>query len=161
MATEPVQLEKAVFGTVIAFLRTLWGWTQGELAQRCGTHESQVSDWETGKVMPRPSSVRKVAKAMGVPQSTLYDLQQVLLGYLTNHPVEFDSLLRTSDALQAPKEVREPRAPWGGDASQVLDERWHALAQEKAALRQREVLLLRDTLLESLGGPAGGSTASG
>lgn len=151
MATEPIQLDTAAFGAVIAFLRTLWGWTQGELAERCGTHETQVSNWETGKVMPRASSVRKLAKALGVSESTLYDLQQALLTYVTNHPVAFDSLLRTSSALRSPKEVREPQLPWGDDGPQILQERWHTLAREKAAVQQREVLLLRDTLLESLG----------
>lgn len=110
MATERIQLDTAAFGAIVLFLRTLWGWTQVELGERCGTSDSQVSLWETGQVMPRAASVRKLDKALGVAESTLYDLQQVLLVYVRDHPVAFDSLLRTSKALRGPKEVREPRS---------------------------------------------------
>lgn len=58
---EPVALRLA-----LVVLRTLRGWTQGELAQATGMAPSVLSEYETGKRNPSRKAVERAARAAGV-----------------------------------------------------------------------------------------------
>lgn len=45
--------------------------SQEALAERVGTVQPQVSDWENGKVSPTIESLRRLAKALGVKPGEL------------------------------------------------------------------------------------------
>src|SRR5215217_5778034 len=47
-------------------LRKLRGWSQVELAERAGVSAFTVTEIETGRREPRPSTLRKLANALGV-----------------------------------------------------------------------------------------------
>lgn len=58
------------FGQAIKMLRTEHNMTQTQLAEACGTSDSAVSSWETGKAYPPKGTIERVCQALGV--STLY-----------------------------------------------------------------------------------------
>jgi transcriptional regulator with XRE-family HTH domain len=45
--------------------------SQGELAEAAGINRASVSLIETGRAKPRPSTLRRIAQALGVPASEL------------------------------------------------------------------------------------------
>ena len=53
-------------GEVIRMLRELKGWTQSELAQRCGISATNISLLENGKVDIGKKRAEQLAKAFGV-----------------------------------------------------------------------------------------------
>lgn len=58
-------------GMAIRQLRTKQDMTQTELAKRVGVNVNTVSSWETGKIFPPKSSIKRVCDALGVPTSFL------------------------------------------------------------------------------------------
>lgn len=151
MASE-ITLEGVAFGAGITFLRKLAGWSRPQLRDRCGWNpgDSSLSKYESGARIPRSDKVEQLADAFGVPVSTLYDLQHVFLAYVRMHPVELDNLLRKSGLRVEPGEIREPTPRYEtGQLDQATERRWLDLARERGAVHQREILLLRDTLLRS------------
>lgn len=148
---EQVSLQSAAFGAVVTFLRSLRGWSQEELAAECRENidGSQISRFEAGKRMPRPPKVHALAQALLVPPGVLYGLQEALLRFVSAHPVDFDALLRSTVSPGAIEEVREP--PAGESPGPPLREQWRSLAREQGALKEREILLFHETLMELLG----------
>jgi transcriptional regulator with XRE-family HTH domain len=56
--------ERAVqVGGRIRQLREAFGWTQGQLARHIGVTENAVTQYETGRAMPRPQRLQQVAEA--------------------------------------------------------------------------------------------------
>mgnify|MGYP003381610528 CR=1 FL=1 len=55
----------------IALLRLQKGWSQAELAKRADTSQPHIARLELGRVDPQLSTVRKIAKALGVTTDTL------------------------------------------------------------------------------------------
>ena len=49
------------------------GWTQADLAREAGVHLETVSGIETGNHEPRPSTLQKLAGALGVEVEELFD----------------------------------------------------------------------------------------
>ena len=45
------------------------GWSRAELARRAGMHPSTVSLIESGRLVPYPSQVEKLADALGIPRA--------------------------------------------------------------------------------------------
>lgn len=54
----------------IALLRLRKGWSQSELAKRASTSQSYIARMELGNVDPQVSTVKKLARALGVPLAT-------------------------------------------------------------------------------------------
>jgi len=46
--------------------RKLLGWSQSELARRSKVHATTISQIEGGRLLPYPSQLKKLAKALGV-----------------------------------------------------------------------------------------------
>ena len=61
------------FGQRLRRLRKSKGLTQAELAYRVGMHELSISRYELDKRQPQVEEVRKLAEALGVPQSELLE----------------------------------------------------------------------------------------
>lgn len=61
------------FGERVKSRRTILGMTQVDLAEKIGIHRPDLSDIENGKHSPTLETVEKVAKALGVPPSSLVD----------------------------------------------------------------------------------------
>jgi len=51
--------------------RELRGYTKMDLAWRAHVSQSQISEYESGRCQPKADKVRRLAKALGVPLSTL------------------------------------------------------------------------------------------
>jgi transcriptional regulator with XRE-family HTH domain len=52
-------------GSLIAEARKRGGFTQAELADRLGSHQSVVARWETGRTNPDFATVQRVMRAAG------------------------------------------------------------------------------------------------
>ncbi len=46
-------------------------WSQKELAAKAGVSNKTIADIEQGKIRPHPATLRKLARALGVPQTAL------------------------------------------------------------------------------------------
>ena len=69
-------------GTRIIQLRNQKGLTQGELSGRTGLAASYVSRIENRHIEPRPNTLRKIAVALGVPVSEIFQERPAQLGTL-------------------------------------------------------------------------------
>ena len=47
------------------------GWSQAELARRARLHPSDISRFESGRAIPYPIQLQKLAQALGVAESAL------------------------------------------------------------------------------------------
>ena len=47
--------------------------TQTELAEKLGVSQPLISKWFSGRVIPRPETFKKIAKATGTPIKELID----------------------------------------------------------------------------------------
>lgn len=52
--------------------------SQAEVARRIGTSQSMVARWETGKVAPSTTSLRRYAKATGTPLTIQFGTERVV-----------------------------------------------------------------------------------
>lgn len=68
MASETTE----VLGANIRFLREKKGWTQGELAERCGVARPRIAEIESGRFNPSVETVEKIAIELGVHISRLF-----------------------------------------------------------------------------------------
>jgi transcriptional regulator with XRE-family HTH domain len=59
-------------------LRSLRGWTQGELAEAMGTTAGTVSEYESGKRRISERAARRAAEVVGIPADRLMDLEAFL-----------------------------------------------------------------------------------
>lgn len=50
------------------------GWSKAEVARRAGLHPSQIGWFESGRMVPYDSSLRKIAAAFGMDESEAPDL---------------------------------------------------------------------------------------
>lgn len=57
----------------IALLRLQKGWSQAELAKRASTSQSYIARIELGNVDPQVSTVKKLARALGVPVAAVME----------------------------------------------------------------------------------------
>lgn len=57
----------------IALLRLQKGWSQTELAKRASTSQSYIARIELGNVDPQVSTVKKLARALGVPVAAVME----------------------------------------------------------------------------------------
>ena len=66
-------MDKTFFRTSdkIRQFRILKGYTQKQLAEKCGMYESQIRKYETGKANPKIETLQKIAKALEIPVSSL------------------------------------------------------------------------------------------
>lgn len=53
-------------GGQVRLLRTVHGWTQGELALKAGTKQSRISEIEKGRHNPTVTTLKKLAAAFGM-----------------------------------------------------------------------------------------------
>ena len=53
-------------------LRIRRGWSQGDLGREAGVRSDTVSSIERGRHAPRPSTLRKLAEALGVEVADLF-----------------------------------------------------------------------------------------
>ena len=65
-----------MIGEKIKKARKLKGISQEELAAAVGMHTNTVARWERGELNPMGKSLQKVAQALNIPISALYDEQQ-------------------------------------------------------------------------------------
>jgi transcriptional regulator with XRE-family HTH domain len=86
-------------GTRIIQLRNQMGMTQRDLSERTGLAGSYLSRIENRHLEPRPRTLRKIAAALGVPMSDLFQERSAKLGTLrcliTNSGTCIGDLLRS------------------------------------------------------------------
>jgi|GEM_PF-2738581 len=89
------------FGENLKLLRLKVGISQEALAAAAGLkRNNSISDWEKRETPPRPSSVEKLARALGVSKSVLLD--GVPTGYEDEKPLTLTSpVLSAEDAAAA------------------------------------------------------------
>jgi len=56
----------AKFSTLVRERRAALGWSQDSLANLCGTHQPIISLIETGRFVPDPELVTKLADKLGI-----------------------------------------------------------------------------------------------
>ncbi|MCS6857770.1 MAG: helix-turn-helix domain-containing protein [Sandaracinaceae bacterium] len=61
------------FGARLKALRLAAGLTQAELARRSGIHRPNIARLEAGKHMPSLDTIHRLARAMGIPASAVFD----------------------------------------------------------------------------------------
>jgi transcriptional regulator with XRE-family HTH domain len=66
-ASDEVQARQAAFGELLASLRTIRGWSQGQLAKRSGLDPSSISRLEAGTRAPERETVLRLADALALP----------------------------------------------------------------------------------------------
>lgn len=57
-------------------IRLQKGMTQKQVAEACGTVDAVIRAYELGKANPKPATVAKIAKALGVSPAVLYGVQE-------------------------------------------------------------------------------------
>lgn len=68
-------IEAVRLGDVLRRARIDAGLNQGQLAEKCGVSQGQVSKWERGKAEPTVSELRAVASSTGA--DWLYNLREL------------------------------------------------------------------------------------
>jgi len=58
-------------GRKIAMLRVLKGYSQQQLAEKCGLSKETIYAWENNRRNPEPRSLRDVSKVLGVIEEDL------------------------------------------------------------------------------------------
>lgn len=83
----------AKVGRAIRRERERLGWSQRELARRCPTSRSHISRLETGHPGMQLSTLRKVARALGVPLAYLVEVDHPLRQFLRDPELKALELL--------------------------------------------------------------------
>ena len=60
-------------GEKIKAVRISKGMTQKQVAEKCQMADSAIRKYESGKVNPKPKTIQRIADALGVPASDLFD----------------------------------------------------------------------------------------
>jgi transcriptional regulator with XRE-family HTH domain len=75
------------FGEYIRFYRKRKGWSMRELALRIQSHKGYISGIENGTCRaPRPPTIKRLAKALGIPPFSLILLAHCEKAHLTVRP---------------------------------------------------------------------------
>lgn len=56
----------------LEILRTIKGWNQKEVAEKCGVQKKIYWNWENGKFIPVERNRKKIAKVFGVPENEIF-----------------------------------------------------------------------------------------
>lgn len=88
--------------------REAMGLSQGELAERAGIQRPTVNAIENGRQPPRPTTMRKLAEAMGLPPVAFYlkpsEANEIVTAYVRNF---FQNLTKKSHDGTAPHDEAE------------------------------------------------------
>jgi transcriptional regulator with XRE-family HTH domain len=122
--------------------RTLKGWSQRDLAEESGTNVDTISGIERGQHEPRPSTLRKLAAALGVQVRDLFE-EPVLPGKAEASPETGPTLLdKVVEAALQDDEERGRKAINREKASQGVREGADAVvsafAEDKVRAELRE-----------------------
>lgn len=74
-------------------LRTSFGWTQVQLAQKLGVTKQTVSNWENDNIQPSIDMLIKLSKIFGVSTDYLLGLTAINFINVDGLPIEFVSHL--------------------------------------------------------------------
>lgn len=66
------QLQQLSWNERIKALRAAKGWSQYKAAEECCTVQKAFWSWEQGKVYPRKSSRKVIARALGVKEELIF-----------------------------------------------------------------------------------------
>lgn len=66
-------LESLPWNKKLLVARTLLGWTQVEAAERIGTSQKMIWQWETGQVVPRKTSRKAISMTYKVNYEELFN----------------------------------------------------------------------------------------
>lgn len=66
--------QRESFAKRLLSIRTLKGWTQTELANKCGMHLAAISHFECGRRRPSMKNLIKLADALECPADDFYYL---------------------------------------------------------------------------------------
>lgn len=69
-------------GEKIKAIRIAKGMTQKQVAEKCKMADSAIRKYESGKVDPKPKTIQRIADALGVPASDLFDDDYVNIAQL-------------------------------------------------------------------------------
>lgn len=65
-------VDKLAWNKKLVIARTLSGLTQKDAAEKIGTSQKMVWAWETGRITPRESSRKRIAKVYAVNYEELF-----------------------------------------------------------------------------------------
>lgn len=88
-------------GRTIAQSRKNKGWTQAQLADQLGVHQSHVTRWESDRVRPREKTLSQIASALDVtPEELVIGGQEALASSFQIEDPELVELLVDLPKLQ-------------------------------------------------------------
>lgn len=93
------QMSKQEFGRNLYRLMIAKGWTQSYLAKQAGILRGSVSDYINGKTFPSPKATRKLAAALGVPETEL--LPNQIIGAIADDVPELGFRVSPADPTKA------------------------------------------------------------
>jgi transcriptional regulator with XRE-family HTH domain len=85
-------------------LRKLRGWTQAQLAERCGLAQQHVAKLESEDADPQVSTLRKIASALGVELGELFwtraEFETITNAVAKRHRLNVRRLIEQRDFIQ-------------------------------------------------------------
>ena len=129
----------------VRLLRKQRGWSQEELSQVSGVNRSTISQIESGVRDPKPATLRKLARTLGVNIGDLFDEEPDQDRLFDER--EINRLARAASFVgsEGSDNYREPARSFetARDLAQFLLEQLRDTQRENDALRQRVVELER------------------
>lgn len=120
-------------------LRIRKGWSQGDLGRKADVRADTVSSIERGKHEPRPSTLRKLADALGVEVEDFF--REPETPKAPSAPRSLDELRDFLEAQLGSSWIALPEDEW--------DNWWRGVSKEEATKRYREIVaeskLIRST----------------
>lgn len=90
---------------VIRLFRISKDMTISDLSEKTGTSRSYLCDVESGKKKPSSETVKKIAKAMDVPYSTIYFFDEEQAKYAYPYRKLLSAILKKIDQLETKKQA--------------------------------------------------------
>ncbi len=108
--------ERAALGLLVLLLRSLWHWSQEELAAASGVQRSQISLYELAKTAPSEPTLQRLAAAVWLPWVEALQVLPALRALVR-------SAARPAGRRSAPASDRDPAAAVGRAAADAYRER--------------------------------------
>ena len=91
---------KDILATITAY-RKERGWTEYQLAERSGLHQSTISSWYRKNMMPTLPSLEKICTAFGITLSQLFAEGDALVSLTESHQKLLERWTRLSEEQQS------------------------------------------------------------
>ena len=120
-----------VWRLTITLLQALPDWDQATLAEKSGLAPSQISEYRSGKTLPRRKNRERIAAAVGASPALLEQIESFFSNVLTAWK---NGQNRGASGSAA---AFEPSGDWGSSAAGIVEREAARTLEELALLRSR------------------------